>query len=362
MTLLPIHPQFASMPEAVERLAAYGIDATTRTALSDFIARAADRELYHVNPRYLAEQLSLDERATLTLLVAAVAEGLMELNWQTDCPMCRHLGWTAPTLAELPELHYCQDCNHQYEIRSADDVYVAVSINENLRRLSDKDRDDLTFQALLKARYGPMPALALVDTPRFRDLLLDQVLPDGYTLKVNRLTIFFSGLHGSAALYERLGDTATYQIMRQYFDAVSIAVAEHNGAVVKTSGADILGAFAGPADALRGLHAACAAMDELSEQVGLAGDDRLSLKVGLHVGPGLMVTLNQRLDYLGQTVNLAARLSALTPAGTLALSQAVLDDAAAKAAAAELGRLRPLERQTGGLPVPLAAQTLEFAL
>ena len=33
----------------------------------------------------------------------------------------------------------------------------------------------------------------------------------------------------------------------------------------------------------------------------------LQLKAGLHTGPCIAVTLNDRLDYFGSTVNLAAR-------------------------------------------------------
>jgi class 3 adenylate cyclase len=38
-----------------------------------------------------------------------------------------------------------------------------------------------------------------------------------------------------------------------------------------------------------------------------AGEELITLKIGAHVGPCLAVTLNERLDYFGRTVNLAAR-------------------------------------------------------
>jgi class 3 adenylate cyclase len=37
----------------------------------------------------------------------------------------------------------------------------------------------------------------------------------------------------------------------------------------------------------------------------------LLLKVGIHEGPCLAVTLNERQDYFGQTVNIAARIQGL---------------------------------------------------
>ena len=44
------------------------------------------------------------------------------------------------------------------------------------------------------------------------------------------------------------------------------------------------------------------------------------LKLGLHEGPCIAVTLNDRLDYFGQTVNLAARLQGESRGGDIILS------------------------------------------
>jgi class 3 adenylate cyclase len=40
-------------------------------------------------------------------------------------------------------------------------------------------------------------------------------------------------------------------------------------------------------------------------------DGDLMIKIGIHEGPCLAVTLNDRLDYFGQTVNIAARVQGL---------------------------------------------------
>ena len=41
------------------------------------------------------------------------------------------------------------------------------------------------------------------------------------------------------------------------------------------------------------------------------GNEDLLLKIGIHEGPCLAVTLNDRQDYFGQTVNMAARVQGL---------------------------------------------------
>jgi len=42
------------------------------------------------------------------------------------------------------------------------------------------------------------------------------------------------------------------------------------------------------------------------------GTDDLIVKIGIHEGPCLAVMLNERQDYFGQTVNIAARVQSLS--------------------------------------------------
>jgi class 3 adenylate cyclase len=52
----------------------------------------------------------------------------------------------------------------------------------------------------------------------------------------------------------------------------------------------------------------------------------LAIKMGLHSGPCVAVTLNGRLDYFGSTVNLAARLEGLSQGGDIVLSDRLASD------------------------------------
>ena len=51
----------------------------------------------------------------------------------------------------------------------------------------------------------------------------------------------------------------------------------------------------------------------------------LILKIGVHTGAAIAVTLNDRLDYFGQTVNIAARVQNLANADEIVVSQDVYD-------------------------------------
>jgi class 3 adenylate cyclase len=51
--------------------------------------------------------------------------------------------------------------------------------------------------------------------------------------------------------------------------------------------------------------------------------DKLVLKIGIHSGHSIVVSLNDRLDYFGQTVNIAARVQGLADAGDIYISEDV---------------------------------------
>src|SRR3546814_11720711 len=84
-----------------------------------------------------------------------------------------------------------------------------------------------------------------------------------------------------------------------------------------------MAAFARPDDALA---AALAVQRELAA-FNAAEARPLTIKLGLHEGPCIAVTLNGRLDYIGHPVNMAARPHDQSDSGGLALSQAIAEGA-----------------------------------
>ena len=54
----------------------------------------------------------------------------------------------------------------------------------------------------------------------------------------------------------------------------------------------------------------------------------LLIKIGIHEGPCLAVTLNERRDYFGQTVNIAARVQSLSTSQEIHITGPVIDSPA----------------------------------
>jgi class 3 adenylate cyclase len=97
-------------------------------------------------------------------------------------------------------------------------------------------------------------------------------------------------------------------------------VQEHSGAIAKTIGDAVMAVFFRPTDAV---SAALNILEDIKRYNAEHGNPSIILKIGAHCGPAIAVTLNENLDYFGQTVNVAARVQALADAGEICLSESL---------------------------------------
>jgi len=155
----------------------------------------------------------------------------------------------------------------------------------------------------------------------FRDLFASEALKADVQMSVGAMTVMFTDLRGSTQLYRTIGDAPAFGVVIDHFEVLRGAVAAHNGAIVKTIGDAVMAVFRRPVHALQ---AALAAQEALNHPAD--GKPALSLKVGIHSGSAIAVTLNERLDYFGTTVNLAARLAELSSGSDVIVSDDVYSD------------------------------------
>src|SRR6185312_17485006 len=95
------------------------------------------------------------------------------------------------------------------------------------------------------------------------------------------------------------------------------------GAVVKTIGDALMATFATPGRAV----AAALKMRDAMRALNAGGrHEDLVLKIGMHEGPCLAVMLNERLDYFGQTVNIAARVQGLCQSRSIFATKPVVEE------------------------------------
>jgi class 3 adenylate cyclase len=177
-----------------------------------------------------------------------------------------------------------------------------------------------TFQRP-RLRFAPsLSGKRLLMAQTFRDFFRSEVIGATEGIAVLDVTLVFTDLKGSTALYERIGDLNAYIQVQRHFQHLLDVTVRHNGAVTKTIGDAVMAAFSNSADAVQ-------ATLEMREAVDQLNRDRpqrdFILKIGVHRGASIAVTLNDRLDYFGQTVNIAARVQNLADGDEICMTEDV---------------------------------------
>jgi class 3 adenylate cyclase len=215
--------------------------------------------------------------------------------------------------------------DNQAGLRVLPSVFIA---GDALHRLIGKRKPFLTAKRMLTNQT-------------FRDVFKADNLNIDQRLKITSLTFLFTDLKGSTALYERVGDLAAFDLVRAHFRALLEIISSEKGAVVKTIGDAVMATFIRPEHAIVAGLRMRAAMDALNAE---RGRDDLVVKIGIHEGPCLAVMLNERQDYFGQTVNIAARVQGLATSQAIHVTGPIID-VPAVAAILDKEAITPIQKQ-----------------
>ena len=215
--------------------------------------------------------------------------------------------------------------DNQADVRVLPSVFIAA---DALHHLIGKRKPFLTAKRMLTNQT-------------FRDVFKADNLNIDQRLKITSLTFLFTDLKGSTALYERVGDLAAFDLVRAHFRALLEIISSEKGAVVKTIGDAVMATFIRPEHAIVAGLRMRAAMDALNVE---RGTQDLVVKIGIHEGPCLAVMLNERQDYFGQTVNIAARVQSLSTSQEIHITGPI-NDAPAVAAILRREAITPIQKQ-----------------
>jgi class 3 adenylate cyclase len=193
---------------------------------------------------------------------------------------------------------------------------------------------------LLAKRRPFLTAKRLLTNQVFRDIYGTDTIDVEQRLKITSLTFLFTDLKGSTELYERVGDLVAFDLVKAHFRVLNEIVASEAGAIVKTIGDAVMATFPTPNRAVAAALRMREAMRDLND--GHNREDLL-LKIGIHEGPCLAVVLNDRQDYFGTTVNIAARVQGLADSRNILATRSVVTDPQASALL-ETSGLKPVSQ------------------
>jgi class 3 adenylate cyclase len=390
-----------------EKMATQGTDTELVALLVDYIENADEFALARIRPYELARQNNQPRRAVLEACLCATRAGVLDLQWNLICPMCRG-GRGVGSMQDLGSNVHCAGCNIDFLVNFEQSVELTFRPNPSIRKAAgnlfcvggpqvtphiaaqqllaphssraidlplDEGRyrlrtmslpgwqhlrtvgkaagevtlratndgwvneeleiatnadisfenatDDEQLFILERTVWSDEAATAAEVTALqvFRDLFASEALRPGEQISVGTLTVLFTDLKDSTRMYREIGDATAFGRVMNHFDILKEAIAAEDGAVVKTIGDAVMAVFRCPAGAVRAM---LQAQEKLAAPVD--GMQCLSLKAGMHTGPCIAVTLNDRLDYFGSTVNMAARLEAQSSGDDVVISTAVYSD------------------------------------
>ena len=377
--------------------------------LADFLLSADDFSVARIRPYQLADQWAESRREVLEICLLATRVGILDLQWDILCPLCRGPQKSGSSLKDISSGVHCNSCKIDFTANFDRFVELTFRPNAAVRRVnvaeycigSPELTPHVVAQQLLKpgeqreltlpleiGNYrlralelpGSLSVVVSADGPPsarivaasqgwngellqigersalefnneteaeqliilertawtdqattaaevtalqiFRDLFSTEALRPGEQISVGTLTVLFTDLKNSTRLYREIGDATAFGRVMNHFDLLRKSIAEHDGAIVKTIGDAVMAVFRRPVGALTAIIEAQNALANPTD-----GSMPLALKAGIHTGPCIAVTLNDRLDYFGSTVNLAARLEGLSNGCDVIISRTMYDDA-----------------------------------
>jgi class 3 adenylate cyclase len=307
----------------------------------EFIVKASDDELHRMNAFSVAQSWQIEGRAALTEFLHATRAGLVSLNWDAVCNACGFANMHE-RLDTVRALETCRACGGQFDVAFDKTIEVTFTVHPAIREITPSKAQ------ANEAPSRPVTGLDCATLPAFREFFATEVLSFNESLQVVDVTIMFTDIKGSTELYNRLGDARAYRAVRRHFDLLFETVAANRGAIVKTIGDAVMASFTRPSDAL---CAAIAAQESFNGFRPLLPDatDEIIIKIGIHHGPCIAVTLNNALDFFGSAINIAARTQQFARGGETLITEAMREDTQAEGLLESMaGTIAPVQASLRG--------------
>ncbi|HEY0828301.1 MAG TPA: adenylate/guanylate cyclase domain-containing protein [Bacilli bacterium] len=211
-----------------------------------------------------------------------------------------------------------------------------IAYSEEHRTLSihnQSDRDVVVVLENIDWEELTVTAAKVCTMHEFRRMFSSEILAPGHEIGIENVTFMFTDLLGSTSFYEHVGDAPAYGQVRQHFDYMAQWIQLNNGTIVKNIGDAVMAVFEKPEDGIKAALEIQQHIDQFNAtSVNASQDEPLVLKIGLHHGSAISVNSDNRMDYFGRNVNIAARVQGLSKGNDVMIS----GDCMARTGVAEL--------------------------
>lgn len=109
------------------------IDAELARKMVDLLGEQPDDMVTAIRPFQLARMWDADPRETLRAFLHAARAGLVDLQWQLNCPVCQVGAGNASSLADVGRRVHCDECDISFELDFASNVEAVFVVNPAIR-------------------------------------------------------------------------------------------------------------------------------------------------------------------------------------------------------------------------------------
>ncbi|MBK8394254.1 MAG: adenylate/guanylate cyclase domain-containing protein [Leptospiraceae bacterium] len=194
---------------------------------------------------------------------------------------------------------------------AAENPEIRIINTDNVTRLFSLE-ETVWDPFILKPAY-------LFSLQEFHDLFSTDSIASDLKLELGMQTIFFTDIVGSSTLYELQGDSKTFVQVKKHFEEINKIVKENEGAIIKTIGDAVMAAFPSPSGAIE-------AAVSLRKEFNGEKNNSIQLRMSIHFGQCIAVSLNSGIDYFGKTVNIAAKIQKLAGASQIVFTKEYKDN------------------------------------
>ena len=305
--------------------------------IAAFLMNVSERLLFHIPLYKIGKAFGISREDILDIFIQGVYDGFFILDWIYHCPTCGNVAYEAPTLHRALSQNFCTVCNKAFDNTLDSNVEACFSIHPRFKMLDPLFRLNYIAEIGKNIRNGQyrtwdtpnaVRGVDIIQNSLYRKLMRSEVLTEDQSLRLTNATIFFVDITNSAKLYASLGDQKTFFLLKESVRILFNTIEKCGGVPVKTVGSVVMGAFIDPNKAFQAAVRALRLLIKYTQNKPV--NERLEIKMGLHSGPVLMVTLNNLLDYIGLTVNSALDITYTALPNEIVISQEIFNNRSVK--------------------------------
>lgn len=124
--------------KARQTLLAQGFDRALLERLAQTIEYGDEIALARMRPYVFADEWGVTRRAGLELFLYATRAGVLDLEWDLLCPLCRGASYRAPELNQIYKEAHCDSCKIDYQVNFDRSVELTFHPNAAVRAVNTR--------------------------------------------------------------------------------------------------------------------------------------------------------------------------------------------------------------------------------